>query len=135
MWPITTIIFFGKIAVYLSFLGDSDESISNEHPELRAERLELHHLPPVLLGVVDGSHRSIVEPRYVNDLIPFFLELLLVGQDPVVDAMGLSTEKERGRGRGERKRERGKERKGEGVQNKRIHHERTHLNLLSSCAL
>ena len=92
--------FFAKIAVYLSFLGDSDESISNEHPELCAERLELHHLSPVFLGMVDGSHRSIVEPSYVNHLIPFFLELLLVGQDPVVDAMGLSGEKERERERG-----------------------------------
>ena len=48
----------------------------------------------------------------MNHLIPLFLELLLVGQDPVVDAMGLSGEKERWRGGGggrERERERERE--------------------------
>ena len=100
--------FWTKIAVYLSFLCDSNECVSNEHPELCAERLELHHLSPVLLGVMDGSHRSIVEPGYMNHLITLFLELLLVGQDPVVDAMSLS---EYG---GERGREGGKEREREG---------------------
>ena len=108
--------FWTKIAVYLSFLCDSNECVSNEHPELCAERLELHHLSPVLLGVMDGSHRSIVEPGYMNHLITLFLELLLVGQDPVVDAMGLSEyggekgrERERGR---EGEREKGREREG-----------------------
>lgn len=93
MYEVTKIIFC-KLIFYLSFLCDSDECVSDEHPELCAEWLDLHYLSPVLLGVVDGSHRSIVEPRHMNHLIPIFLRLLLVGQNPVVDAMGLGRGKE-----------------------------------------
>jgi hypothetical protein len=89
-----------KPIFYLSFLCDGNECVSNEHSELCAEWLDLHYLSPVLLGVVDGSHRSIVEPRYMNHLIPIFLRLLLVGQNPVVDAVGLNEEREREKWRG-----------------------------------
>ena len=99
-------ISFVRDVIYLSLLGDSDERIPNEHPELCGERLELQHLSPILLGVMDGGHWSIVEPSHVNHLItfPLFHGLLLVCQHPVIDAMGLvggERERERERERGE----------------------------------
>ena len=44
----------GGVHPHTTTTGDRDEASAEKHPQMRGEGLDLHHLGPLCLGVVDG---------------------------------------------------------------------------------